>query len=50
MRIITFIESCYRYIFARSIFYKFNKLLFNLGIKGLGILNFENSKVIVKNI
>lgn len=45
MRIISFIESFYRYIFARSMFYKFNKLLFNLSIKGLGILNFKNSKV-----
>ena len=45
MRIMNFIESFYRYIFARSMFYKFNKLLFNLSIKGLGILNFENNRV-----
>ncbi len=45
MRIIYSVESFYRYIFARPMFYKFNKLLFNLSIKGLGILNFENNKV-----
>lgn len=35
----------YRVLFARRIFYKFNKLLYNLSLKGLGILNFESDKI-----
>lgn len=35
----------YRAIFARKIFYNANKLLFRCSLSGLGILNYENSKV-----
>lgn len=35
----------YRVIFARSIFYKLNKLLYSLSLKGLGVLNFESDLV-----
>lgn len=31
----------YRILFARSAFYKFNLLIFNLGLRGMGIRNFE---------
>jgi len=35
----------YRAIFARVIFYKFNKLLYSLSLRGLGILNYESDKI-----
>ena len=35
----------YRYLFASPIFYKLNKMVFNLGLRGLGILNYESTKV-----
>jgi FkbM family methyltransferase len=34
----------YRTLFARKIFYKFNKLLFRFSLSGLGILNYRNAK------
>lgn len=37
--------SIYRLIFARKMFYHFNKLVFHLSLRGLGILNYENDKV-----
>lgn len=35
----------YRTLFARRIFYKFNKLLYTLSLRGLGVLNFESDKI-----
>ncbi|WP_411826368.1 FkbM family methyltransferase [Luteolibacter sp. AS25] len=35
----------YRNVFAREQFYRFNQLLFEASIKGMGILNYENSNV-----
>jgi len=37
--------SIYRIIFARPIFFRLNDMLFRLILRGLGILNFENSKI-----
>ena len=34
----------YRVLFARKIFYKLNKLLYMLSLRGLGILNYETSR------
>lgn len=31
----------YRILFARGVFYKFNLLIFNLGLRGMGIRNYE---------
>jgi len=39
------IIKIYRFIFARKIFYKLNKLLFRCSLSGLGILNYESDKV-----
>jgi FkbM family methyltransferase len=49
------IFNIYRGIFARPIFLKFNMLIFQLSLRGLGILNYENDKVsgeshFIKNI
>ena len=35
----------YRFLFASSIFYKFNKMLFHLSLRGLGVLNYESTKI-----
>ena len=35
----------YAKFFAKNIFSKFNNLLFNIGLRGLGILNYQNSKI-----
>lgn len=35
----------YRFLFARKFLYKFNKALYHLSLRGLGILNYENNKV-----
>lgn len=35
----------YRILFARRRFYKWNRLLFHLSARGLGILNYENDRV-----
>ena len=39
---LNFIFNLYRTIFAKKIFYRFNKFLYLLGLRGLGILNYEN--------
>ena len=35
----------YQFLFARNIFYKFNKALYYLSLRGLGVLNYENYKI-----
>ena len=35
----------YRFLFARKFFFGFNKLLYGLSLRGLGILNYENDIV-----
>lgn len=40
-----FIVDSYRALFARKAFYSFNKLLFHMSLRGLGILNYENHKL-----
>ncbi len=35
----------YRFIFARKIFYKLNKALYHLSLRGLGVLNYESHKI-----
>ena len=39
------ILGIYRAVFAREIFYKLNRLLYRCSLSGLGILNYESSKV-----
>lgn len=39
------VYGLYRMLFARRVFYKFNKLLYNLSLRGLGVLNFESDKI-----
>lgn len=39
------INTIYRAIFARKLFFSLNKLLFNLSLRGLGILNYENERL-----
>lgn len=40
-----FILNIWRWLFARPQFANFNKLLVQLGLRGLGVLNYENGKV-----
>ncbi|PIY69225.1 FkbM family methyltransferase [Candidatus Roizmanbacteria bacterium CG_4_10_14_0_8_um_filter_39_9] len=40
-----FILYCYQYIFARKIFYPVFKLIYQLSLRGLGILNYQNSYI-----
>jgi len=42
--ITNFIINLYAYLFARKIFYKLNKLLYLISIRGIGILNFKNNQ------
>jgi len=35
----------YRRLFARKSLYRFNKLLFDLGVRGMGLFNFENDRI-----
>lgn len=35
----------YRLLFAKRFFYKFNKLLYNLSLRGLGVLNFDSDRL-----
>lgn len=42
---VRFLSTIYILIFSRPFFEKFNNLLFNLSINGLGILNYTNLKV-----
>ncbi|MCM2357624.1 MAG: FkbM family methyltransferase [Geobacteraceae bacterium] len=44
-KLFKFILLIHRKLFIGKRFYKFNKLLFDLSLRGLGILNFENSRV-----
>lgn len=39
------VYDLYRMLFARVVFYKFNKLLFNLSLRGLGVLNYESDRL-----
>lgn len=39
------IFDLYRLLFARTIFYQFNKFLYQLSLRGIGILNFESDKL-----
>ncbi|WP_158748680.1 FkbM family methyltransferase [Acidobacterium sp. S8] len=39
------IPNFYAYLFARKKFYRFNRILFNLSLRGLGILNYKNDIV-----
>lgn len=39
------VYDLYRVFFARVIFYKFNKFLYGLSLRGLGILNYESDKL-----
>lgn len=36
--------NLYRLIFARKVFYKFNQFLYQLSLRGIGILNYESDK------
>ena len=40
-----YVLCIYRWLFARSQFRKFNMLIFHMGLRGLGILNYENNRV-----
>jgi len=48
--ILSMIFKIYRIIFARKIFIKFNRFLYRLSLNGIGILNWENSKISGENI
>jgi len=39
------ILKLYRFIFARKMFYKLNKALYQMSLRGLGVLNYESNKV-----
>jgi len=39
------VYDLYRLLFARTFFYKFNKLLYQLSLRGLGVLNYESDKI-----
>ncbi len=39
------IFDIYKFLFLKKIFFKFNKLIFDLSVRGLGILNHENSRL-----
>lgn len=41
----SWIIKIYRALFLKKSLYKFNRLLFNLSLRGLGILNFENDRL-----
>jgi FkbM family methyltransferase len=40
-----FVHDLYAIFFARVFFYKFNKLLYSLSLRGLGVLNFSSDKI-----
>jgi FkbM family methyltransferase len=42
---INLVVRIYRYLFARAVFVKWNKLLYRLSLCGLGVLNYENPRV-----
>ena len=37
------ILAVYRFIFLKKIFYKFNRLLYQMGLHGMGVLNYRNN-------
>jgi FkbM family methyltransferase len=39
------VYGLYRALFARRVFYKFNKFLYNLSLRGLGVLNYETEMI-----
>lgn len=39
------VYDLYRLLFERTVFYKFNKLLYQLSLRGIGILNYESDKL-----
>lgn len=39
------ILNAYRFFFAKKLFFKFNRLLYKLSIRGMGILNFESDRL-----
>ena len=39
------VYELYRLLFARTVFHKFNKLLYQLSLRGIGILNYESDKL-----
>ncbi len=43
--VLSAVQKLYRVLFARPRFEKWNRFVFNLGLRGLGVLNFENSAV-----
>jgi FkbM family methyltransferase len=43
--VLIFIQRVYAIFFAKKFFYKFNKLLYSLSLRGLGILNYESDKI-----
>ena len=44
-RMLDFVYRSYGRLFARPEFYGMNRLLFNLSLRGLGILNYQNSRL-----
>ncbi|MFA5986231.1 MAG: FkbM family methyltransferase [Parcubacteria group bacterium] len=44
------IYNLYAYIFCRKIFRKFNRLIYQLGLRGLGVLNYKSSYLTGENI
>lgn len=47
---LSIVFKIYRILFVRKTFIKFNKILYHLSLNGLGILNFQNSKISGENI
>ena len=43
--ILSMIFKIYRMIFVRKIFIKFNRTLYHFSLNGMGILNWENSRI-----
>ena len=39
-----FLYNAYRFLFARKLFYRLNKLLYRISLHGLGILNYKTSE------
>ncbi|PAX60057.1 FkbM family methyltransferase [Brunnivagina elsteri] len=48
--ILKFSISLYRTLFARKIFFNFNKLMYTLSLRGMGVLNFENDNLSGENL
>jgi len=43
--VIDYLFKMYTFLFARKMFYKVNKFLYMLSLRGMGILNYENRKI-----